>query len=237
MSIYIRHVTMRMKEQSMKFAWLVAIISTLSATAAVHAADVDFYVTVNGDTGTTNVMLGDSVTVGIWATVTDNTYTIDGTPTDLGLAGYTVNVLTDDNSVLAAEAHPVLTSSWNASNEAPDFATGSFMPGLLDNGSVEDLLGAISPPFLDAAESYRTHGAGEAVLLATGTFEALTLGSATLSVSPRGANAVQYDGNDEYSTFAADTDAGAGVLVNVVPEPASAALMGLAGLMLLRRRR
>lgn len=219
---------------------LVAVSVGLSlAAASASAAVVDFQLKVDGSSDPVNVELGETVEVQLWAKVTDNTH--NGTP--LGLMAYLVDIHSSSSNVLAVP-RPGSPGQWNLTYHTPSDWMGTSLAMMGLDGSVLslDLLkieqhgdgtSPVNPPVEPgfAAEQY--------TLLASGWFEAAALGQSQLSLNMPPAYIAwvgTLDSSQNYRTEADTVHLGDALLVNVVPEPAGAAL--LLGLVpLLRRRR
>lgn len=228
----------------MRFAWLAAVALMVGVVLPTEGAIVTYELLVNESAGPVNVNPGDTVDVQIWATVTDNTHHAGTSDEiDLGLALYSLNILTSDGGVLAANsqffsdtpANP--DDEWIVTYHPMLFAFGNRARGNDVGGSV---LGHGAGQTMPINTDFGGHTlAAERTLLASGLFLAGDAGQAMLSLDNPGANIVTSSEPDSYGvtnqdiTFALSD----GVLVNVVPEPGVAVILGIAGLALLGRRR
>lgn len=218
-----------------------AVMACGIGTGSAQAATVGFELTVNGSTDPVDVAPGDTVTVGIWAVVTDNTaHAGTGDEIDLGLALYEIDINTNNASVLSADSQwfadtPANDSDeWEATYFPPPFAFGNWGRGndvggsIMGHGAGQGTINAALGGHVVAV----TH-----TLLSSGDFVAGDLGQTVLSLANPNANVVTSSTPGSYGvTDQVDFTLSDPVTVNVIPEPASAALLSAACFGLLGRR-
>ncbi len=212
----------------MKYAFCaLAAAPILALGASAGASVVTFELEVNGSSSGSSMEVGDTVAVSLYATVTDNTHT----GVDLGLASYGLSVLSDSSRMEAVQGVDMFN--------APDgeWAVTYYVPmSTKARGNVVG--GAVNGHGAVALNSDPWTTATTRTLLATGSFTAIAEGYVNIRIGGEMASRVfTYDGG--IGTAAADSIvfSPTGVPVTVVPEPAAAAMLGLAGLLTLRTRR
>jgi len=211
---------------------VLAVLLSSWTTNPVRASVVTFDMTVDDGTSPVTINLGETVTVKLYATVTDNEYS----SVDLGLAGYGLDILTTDGYLDPVEGWDGFDwdQEWDVTWAIPALSIRA--RGNTDNvGNDDDVLGhgaALAELTLENRDIAVTR-----TLLASGEFKGVALGTTTVSfgASPS-ANVVWYDGG--YVAVAADTiNTEGGAQVTVVPEPGTAVLLAFGFVTALRRRR
>ncbi|MCG3178539.1 MAG: hypothetical protein BIFFINMI_00867 [Phycisphaerae bacterium] len=197
--------------------WLVMGCGCGVSSAAVVTLDM----TVNDSTAPVVVHPGETVTVKIYGTVTDNG--------GLGLALYAADILSSGGLLDPVNGYDSFIGTWD---DQWDVAWG--VPALVVTtrgntelpGSTDDVVGHGAALILPVNSSYNTIAVSR-TLLATGSFTAVAPGTTTLSLGGEiEANVVYYSSG--YKVRPADSVVTAGgALVTVVPEPGSGLLIGL----------
>jgi hypothetical protein len=197
------------------------------ATAS-PASVVTFDLEINGSSTPQTVYVGDTVTVAVFAHVTDNQWLYNGEDVDLGLALYVMN-LSAGPAFLPVAGEP---GRWNA---VPTLDMGNFDPGWLQGHTVIQLGDGIGVP-----TTARAKHAVNRQLLATGTFLAVNAAETSFIMSDMLVNVVETRDGNRYAFGSAGSihAPASSALTVVVPEP-SIVLMGLGTvlLMLAPRRR
>lgn len=179
-------------------------LGTLSAPAAV----VTFDMTINGGTDPVVVHVGDHISVEVYAQVTDNTWIYNGNPTEMGLALYSLNL----NG--SSQLRPVQGADAGKWDAVPSLDMGNFDSGWLSGTDVIQLCDGMGVP-----TTAKSHYATQRQLLATGTFEATGVGSASFVASDMLTNVVKYE-SGTYAFLQADPiQAPLSTTITVLPVP------------------
>jgi len=217
---------------SIKRAGVCVLCGVLLLAGQAGASVVTLDVTVDDGASPVTINIGETVSVKIYATVTDNYHSILG---DLGLAGYGVGVLTSGGYLAPVEGWDDMEGKWDGQWDVT-WAVEALSIHARGNAVGDDVLGhgAALADFITANRDI----AVTRTLLASGEFEGVSLGTTTLALGGTvAANVVWYDG--VYIAVPADTiNLWGGAQVTVVPEPGTLALLSLGlGLAAVRRRR
>jgi hypothetical protein len=197
------------------------VFTLLFLCLAASQAQADIVFSTSGtdaNAGTNlNVEVGQSASMFVWVS-TNAGFTING---------LNINILSSEADVLQATSHLIANpggTRWNAS--AP--------------GTLGDLATNVNAIALFAPAGLSTTGLNDFVLFSEVQFDATALGTTNLSFT-QGANSVTYRGVQGQTAWSQWNAPGTGTVnvISAIPEPSSAAVLGLLSIggLALRRRR
>jgi hypothetical protein len=217
-----------MLRTSVLWAALVGLSLAMPLSASVGPSTVTLDMTVNGGTLPVTIQLGETVSVSLYGTVTNNQYNT----IDMGLALYRANILTSGGVLAPVRGYDPLSQQWD-NQWAVTWAVPQFGAQARGNVSNDDVLGHGAG--LTSFDFANSQIAVTRTLLATGYFEGVALGTTSIDFDNPGANVMFYNGGYEVLPAGLVLTSG-GASVTVVPEPATLSLL-VFGLAALGRRR